>query len=50
MEKLLRDKFRRNKEIRDKLKATGERELWNTYPEASTANLFWGIVNSKGQN
>lgn len=50
MEMLLRDKFRRNKELRDKLKATGDRELINTYAEPSPSNFYWGVVNGKGQN
>ena len=31
MERLLRDKFRRNKDLRDKLNATNNRELVNSY-------------------
>lgn len=31
MEGLVRDKFKRNKEIREKLVATGTRHLINTY-------------------
>lgn len=50
MEKLLRDKFRRNRDLRDKLKATGTRELINTYWEYSTSNVYWGVVEGKGQN
>ena len=50
MEAIVRDKFRRNKDLRERLKATGERELYNTFSDATTSNLFWGIVEGKGQN
>lgn len=51
MEQLLRDKFRRSKELQEKLKATGNRELVMTYIEESPGNLFWGSVKGKtGQN
>ena len=50
METLVRDKFRRNKELREKLRATENRNLVNSYGDASTSNLFWGIVEGKGQN
>ena len=50
MEKLVRDKFRRHRNLRDKLKATGNREIINTYSDVTSSNLFWGVVNNKGQN
>lgn len=50
MEKLLRDKFRRSKELIEKLKATFPKELVMSYEEETSGNLFWGNVNSKGQN
>jgi predicted NAD-dependent protein-ADP-ribosyltransferase YbiA (DUF1768 family)/RNA recognition motif-containing protein len=50
MEKLIRDKFRRSKELLEKLKATSPRELIMTYEEESSANLFWGCVKERGQN
>jgi ribA/ribD-fused uncharacterized protein len=50
MEKLIRDKFRRSKELLEKLKATNPRELIMTYEEESPANLFWGCVKERGQN
>lgn len=50
MEKLVRDKFRRSKELLEKLKATYPRELIMTYEEESSVNLFWGCVKGKGQN
>jgi ribA/ribD-fused uncharacterized protein len=50
MEMLVRDKFRRSKELQEKLKATTGRELIMTYNEESSGNLFWGVVNGKGQN
>lgn len=50
MESLLRDKFRRHKELRERLKATGSRDLWNSYQEDTPSNIFWGMVKEKGQN
>ncbi len=50
MESCLRDKFRRHRELTFKLKETGSRELMNTYADSSVSNLFWGIVENKGQN
>ena len=50
MEAIVRDKFRRNKDLRERLKATGTRELVNTYSDATVSNIFWGIVENKGQN
>ena len=42
MELLLRDKFRRNRDLRERLKLTGERVLINSYDDSSPSNLFWG--------
>ena len=50
MESLVRDKFRRNKELRERLIATGTRELINTYNDATISNIYWGVVDGKGQN
>jgi hypothetical protein len=50
MEALLRDKFRRYKDFRERLRATGSRELWNSYEEQTPSNVFWGMVKGKGQN
>ena len=50
MEQLIRDKFRRSKELQEKLKATGSREIVMTYEEETVANTFWGAIKSKGQN
>jgi predicted NAD-dependent protein-ADP-ribosyltransferase YbiA (DUF1768 family) len=47
---LVRDKFRRHKDLRDRLKATGTRELFNTYQDMTVSNIFWGVVDNKGQN
>lgn len=49
MEQLIRDKFRRSKELRDKLKSTGNRELVMSYEEETHGNLFWGKVKGKGK-
>lgn len=46
MELLLRDKFRRNKDIRERLKLTNNRILINTYTEHSASNLFWGNLKN----
>ena len=50
MEKLVRDKFRRNKEISEKLILTENRELVNTLIEYNEKNLFWGVYKGKGEN
>lgn len=50
METLVRDKFRRNKDLRDKLMATENRSLINTFEDATSSNIFWGIVDGNGQN
>jgi hypothetical protein len=50
MEKLVRDKFRRNKEISEKLILTENRELINTLLEYNEKNLFWGVYKGKGEN
>jgi predicted NAD-dependent protein-ADP-ribosyltransferase YbiA (DUF1768 family) len=46
----VRDKFRRHKDLRERLKATGSRELCNSYEEATPSNMYWGMVDGKGQN
>ena len=50
METLLRDKFRRHRDLRVKLAKTGRRELINCYNDRSESNLFWGVVGKEGQN
>ena len=50
MEMLIRDKFKRNPDLREKLKATENRRLINSYGDATTSNLFWGMVDGEGQN
>lgn len=50
METLLRDKFRRHRDLRVKLGNTGRRELVNSYNDATVSNLFWGVANKQGQN
>ena len=50
METCLRDKFRRHRDLRERLRKTGNRDLINTYADKSASNLFWGIVDGKGQN
>ena len=48
METLVRDKFRRHKDLREKLRATIDRELINTYADPTPSNLFWGVADNKG--
>eukprot|EP00828_Plagiopyla_frontata_P008309 TRINITY_DN14137_c0_g1_i7.p2 TRINITY_DN14137_c0_g1~~TRINITY_DN14137_c0_g1_i7.p2 ORF type:complete len:570 (+),score=85.50 TRINITY_DN14137_c0_g1_i7:393-2102(+) len=50
METLIRDKFRRHRELKEKLIQTGTRELVNTFADLTTSNIFWGVVDGKGQN
>ncbi len=50
MESLVRDKFRRSRELREKLQATGERELVNVMTADEDNAGFWGVVGNKGQN
>ena len=48
MEKITRDKFRRSKDLRDRLAATQTREIINVLTEKNESNLFWGIVGKQG--
>lgn len=52
MEIVNRDKFRRNKELREKLLTTQERELVNeiTFENDREDSLFWGLIKDQGQN
>jgi predicted NAD-dependent protein-ADP-ribosyltransferase YbiA (DUF1768 family) len=50
MEKCLRDKFRRHREMRERLRKTGNRDLLNSYADKSSSNLYWGVVEGNGQN
>jgi pSer/pThr/pTyr-binding forkhead associated (FHA) protein len=51
MEKLIRDKFRRNQVLRSRLSETGSSLLQNSYPDNSNpSNTFWGTVNERGEN
>ena len=50
MEAILRDKFRRHKDLRERLQQTGDREIVNTLTLANATNLFWGKVKNNGQN
>ena len=50
MEKVQRDKFRRSRDMRERLAATQNREIINTLSEKSDENLFWGLVGKQGQN
>lgn len=49
MEKILRDKFRRNRVLREKLAATENREIVNVIAEGKNEeNLFWGTLGKQG--
>ena len=51
MEKILRDKFRRSRDLRDRLAATQNREIIHTITDKSEDSLFWGTLNKiQGQN
>ena len=50
MEQIVRDKFRRSRELQEKLKATANRDIIMTYQEDNDVNQYWGVVNNKGQN
>ena len=44
METITRDKFRRNKDLRDRLAATESREILNLLKDKNEENFFWGMV------
>jgi predicted NAD-dependent protein-ADP-ribosyltransferase YbiA (DUF1768 family) len=50
MERLLRDKFKRNKELGGKLAATQPRGLINSYKQGGENEQYWGVVDGKGSN
>ena len=51
MEVLLRDKFRRNPALRERLTETGAALLVNSYDTTENPNnLFWGAVGERGEN
>jgi len=50
MEKIQRDKFRRSRDMRERLANTQHREIINTLSDRTEENLFWGIVGKAGQN
>eukprot|EP00347_Sterkiella_histriomuscorum_P005853 403355024 len=50
MEKIQRDKFRRSRDLRERLAATQNREIINHLTDKNDENLFWGMVNKQGQN
>jgi predicted NAD-dependent protein-ADP-ribosyltransferase YbiA (DUF1768 family) len=50
MEALVRDKFKRNKDIREKLMATGTRHFVNTYSKGGDNETYWGVYNGAGAN
>ena len=50
MEKLIRDKFIRNKNLKKLLIDTNNRELKNSFGIKTNSNLFWGIYQDEGEN
>lgn len=48
MEKIQRDKFRRNKELRDKLMTTGNRSIINTLDgsKEDEFKIYWGVLKN----
>ena len=50
MEKLVRDKFKRTRELGSKLAATHPRGLVNSFQSGGENELYWGVVEGKGQN
>lgn len=50
MEQLIRDKFKRNKDLGLKLFATQSRELINGYSQGGDAELFWGVIERGGKH
>ena len=50
MEKLTRDKFKRTKQLGSKLGATNPRNLVNTYKAGGENQMYWGVVDGKGNN
>lgn len=52
MEIVNRDKFRRNKELREKLDSTLDREIVNEITDDNDRedSLFWGVIKDQGQN
>jgi len=50
MEVINRDKFRRSKDLREKLDATLDREIVNEITNDTEDSLFWGVIGNKGQN
>lgn len=50
MEMLVRDKFKRNKEILEKLMATKDKKLVNSMKSAGSSQLHWGVYQGEGKN
>lgn len=50
MELILRDKFRRSKELREKLALTQKKKIVFKVSDAVPSNLYWGRFKDKGQN
>lgn len=52
MERFTRDKFRRNPELRERLKATQNRDFVNdlSHIGPNQESLYWGVIGKKGLN
>lgn len=50
MANLVRDKFKRNKEILDKLMSTKEKKLINIMKNGGYNEEYWGVYDGKGKN
>lgn len=50
MEKLVRDKFKRNKDILEKLMKTKDKTLINSMKSEGFNELYWGEFKGKGNN
>lgn len=49
MEQIIRDKFRRNKNLRERLASTQSRKIINVIANGKNEeNLFWGIIGKQG--
>lgn len=50
MERLVRDKFKRTKELGNKLAATSPRKLVNSFTKGGQNESYWGTIEGTGFN
>ena len=50
MEILLRDKFKRSKDLQAKLLGTKDKKLINTMKKSGYNELYWGVFEGQGNN